>query len=87
MLLDELNLRFLAHRKQAFVTCDETCFCWEIESLLAELDSHGPTLRVPVQHEQKCPSCEKGKLEAVVQCDFCFQVFDETDISNRSVGG
>lgn len=22
------------HRKKAFITCDETCFCWKIEMLL-----------------------------------------------------
>ena len=50
MLQDELKLRFLAHRKQAFITCDERCFCWEIEQLLDELDpQRSPTTRAPAQ--------------------------------------
>ena len=27
-----------AHTKKAVVSCDENCMCWEIESLLCDLD-------------------------------------------------
>jgi len=30
----ELEKKFEEHRRKAFVTCDETCFCWDIEPLL-----------------------------------------------------
>ena len=28
------------HRSKSFITCDETCFCWEVESLVSALQ-HG----------------------------------------------
>ena len=31
LLLEEM---FAKHRKAAFVTCDEACFCWEFEKWL-----------------------------------------------------
>ena len=51
------------------------------------LTSAAEHLRAPAQSELKCPTCEVGKLEKVFQCDYCFQVFDEADISERSDGG
>lgn len=30
----ELELKFHEHRNKAFLTCDETCFCWEVEQWL-----------------------------------------------------
>jgi hypothetical protein len=26
------------HRKDAFITCDESCFCWDVELLLHNND-------------------------------------------------
>ncbi len=60
------------------LTADEY---FELQARAAELQ------RAPVQSEQKCPSCLIGNLEDVMQCNYCFQVFDETDISKRSDGG
>lgn len=54
---------------------------------LREQDTRSPTLRADRPAEQKCPTCLTGKLESIMQCDYCFQVFDDTDISNRSAGG
>ena len=33
-MLKKLKSLFDEHRKKAFVTCDETCFCWDVENFL-----------------------------------------------------
>jgi hypothetical protein len=52
------------------------------------LDARSPTLRAPVQSEQKCPTCHgsgkvKGKNNRGVPCYACWG----TGISKRSDGG
>jgi len=37
-------------------------------------------LRAPVQSEQTCPVCKVGKLEKVLQCDYCFVVQDDGQV-------
>ena len=37
-LKKRLEKLLAAHTKKAKVSCDETCMCWEIESLLCDLD-------------------------------------------------
>lgn len=42
ILLEEM---FARHRQQAFVCCDEKCFCWDVEKWLFDVEEIRPTLR------------------------------------------
>lgn len=30
----QLELLFFEHRNKSFITCEETCFCWDVEQWL-----------------------------------------------------
>ena len=66
--------------------CDVCRIAYEVKIEL--LDPRSPTLRAPVQSEQKCPSCSGtgtyiGKIGSGHKCVAC----DGTGISTRSDGG
>jgi len=35
-MLEKLGQLLREHHEKAHITCDETCFCWDIEAFLAE---------------------------------------------------
>jgi len=41
------------HRAEAHITCEETCWCWEIESLLVLLEAEPE----PGEYQTRCPKC------------------------------
>jgi hypothetical protein len=44
-MLDDLKLLLEAHRsKQAFLTCDKSCFCWDIEDFISSHKQAGGTI-------------------------------------------
>lgn len=38
MLRDDLLNLLNKHRQEAFVTCEESCICWELERIIYEFD-------------------------------------------------
>lgn len=58
LMLEEM---FSRHRKSAFVVCDETCFCWEVETWL--------NLEAAQHPANRCPECG-GKLRGGL-CSMC----------------
>ena len=44
ILLEEM---FAKHRQEAFVCCDEKCFCWDVEKWLFDVEEIRPTRREP----------------------------------------
>lgn len=40
-----LEKMFEKHRQEAFVSCDEKCFCWDVEKLLLGVEEIRPTKR------------------------------------------
>jgi len=44
MTLDEIRENLEEHRKDAMITCEESCPCWQIETLLSLIDRMGECL-------------------------------------------
>lgn len=71
MDVTDIEKRFADHRAKAFVTCEETCMCWDIEKLLFLLET---TRLTPVAAElaiRRCPECRAMLEEKSVYCDRC----------------
>ena len=43
MLRDDLLNLLNKHRQEAFITCDESCICWELERIIYEFDQPPPS--------------------------------------------
>lgn len=56
MDVTDIEKRFADHRAKAFITCEETCMCWDIEKLLFLLETTRPTL-VAAGTAPRCPRC------------------------------
>jgi len=37
-MIEELQALLDEHRSKAYITCHETCFCWELESYLSAVE-------------------------------------------------
>lgn len=33
-MIDKIKEALEKHRKEAFITCDENCLCWDVEAIL-----------------------------------------------------
>ena len=71
-----------------YIAIDDELAARVADGFNAILDSRSPTLRAPVQSEQKCPVClGRGRLNVFSnkpnECTEC----NGTGISNRSAGG
>jgi len=38
---EELHKKLNDHRNKAYITCEETCFCWDIEEVLRKYEEGG----------------------------------------------
>jgi hypothetical protein len=36
-LLDQLQNLLLEHQNKAYISCDENCFCWSVQELIASI--------------------------------------------------
>lgn len=39
--LGRLQVLLQAHQEKSYLTCEETCFCWEVQALLAAFEEEG----------------------------------------------
>ena len=76
LLLEEM---FTKHRKKAFVTCDETCFCWDVEKWLlleaAQQSGQAEKTYAWLEDGQPCPTHYYEKLaDDSYKCQVCGHV-------------
>lgn len=56
MLRDDLLNLLNKHRQEAFVTCEESCICWELERIIYEFDQDQQgNLTIRAVDGWKCP--------------------------------
>ena len=53
MSLKEIRERVDQHRKEAMITCEETCLCWELEATLSLIDRARECLEKICDMQQK----------------------------------
>ena len=56
-----------AHRKEAVITCEETCLCWELAALINYLVGG----EVELENQELCPMC--GHTDKQGHCPDCTQ--------------
>ena len=67
MAVTDIEKRLAEHRAKAFITCEETCMCWDIEKLLFLLET---TRLTPVAAEL-ATVCEHGVSRQIGDCPKC----------------
>ena len=60
-MFDDLQSLLDTHRKQAFLTCDKHCFCWDVENFISCHEQAGGTTTLAPMREKLYPT--KALLE------------------------